>query len=226
MCSNLLPHLSISLFLSLPGLNVEREGQKKSGNACSLCGNSRRVLDPPALFCSGECGMTKIRRNATYYTDRYKQNHWCERCFNRLDEKTPLQLDDGRETRKGFLLKLKNDSAPEESWVQCDCCHDWNHQICALFNGSQNSKSSSFTCPKCYLKDQEEKKPAEGAGSSSSKDNIKGARELPHCNLSRSIENGLEQALSKAYGKRAKDRGCTVAQVCFLLMVTKNSLQH
>lgn len=154
--------------------------------------------------------MQKIRRNATYYTDRFKQNHSCERCYNQLKEGQPVQLDDGTETKKSDLLKMKNDSTPEEAWVQCDVCHDWNHQICALFNGAQNSTSSSFTCPKCYVKDQVN---ATTEGGTQTCSIIKGASDLPHCNLSRSIEDGLSQTLSKAYEKVAEDRACKVSQV-------------
>mmetsp|Transcript_27183 Transcript_27183/g.57354 ORF Transcript_27183/g.57354 Transcript_27183/m.57354 type:complete len:699 (+) Transcript_27183:4052-6148(+) len=186
-------------------MNLDKEPQKKRGNSCSLCGNYRRLFDPPALVCSGVCGMQKIRRNATYYTDRFKQNHWCERCYSNMKEGQPVELDDGRQTKKSQLLKLKNDSTPEEAWVQCDQCHDWNHQICALFNGSQNSKSSSFTCPKCHIKNQSKGRQALSI--------VKGASDLPHCNMSRSIEEGLAKTLSKAYEKVAEDRSCTVSQV-------------
>lgn len=154
--------------------------------------------------------MQKIRRNATYYTDRFKQNHWCERCYNRLEEGELIQLDDGKQTKKAMLLKQKNDSTPEESWVQCDKCHDWNHQICSLFNGSQNSKGSSYICPKCFV---EEKTTTTADDTVSPAKTIKGAVDLPHCNLSRSIEEGLLKMLSKEYERVARDRGCTVAQV-------------
>ena len=194
------------------GTNIGKEPPKGGKNACALCGNHRRLFDPPSLFCSGQCGMQKIRRNAIYYTDRFKQNHWCEKCYNRLKMEEPIQLDDGRETKKSMLLKLTNDSVPEESWVQCDKCQDWNHQICALFNRSQNSKSTCFTCPKCYIKEQGDATPDGDTPQAGSK-TVKGADELPHCSLSRVIEEGLEKTLSKAYEKVAADRGCTLSQV-------------
>lgn len=151
--------------------------------------------------------MQKIRRNATYFTDSFKQNHWCEHCYtNRLKDDELIQLDDGRVTTKSLLIELKNDSSPEEAWVQCDQCHDWNHQVCALFNGSQNAKTSTFMCSKCFLK-------SPGENDKQARTGIKGASELPHCNLSRSIEDGLLKTLSKVYEKVAKDRTCTVAQV-------------
>lgn len=152
--------------------------------------------------------MQKICRNATYYTDRFKQNLWCEQCYNNLDgdDEKPVQLDDGRETKKSLLLKMKNDSMPEEAWVQCDDCHDWNHQICALFNGT-NSKSGSYTCPKCYIKDRQKNNTIEPCCV------IKDAKDLPHCHLSTSIEDGLLKTLLKAYKKVAEDRGCKLSQV-------------
>lgn len=117
-------------------------------------------------------------------------------------------MDDGRETRKSLLIMMKHDSTPEESWVQCDTCHDWNHQICALFNGAKDHRGSSHKCPKCHVKEKANEK-----GTSQVCKVIKGAKDLPHCNLSRSIENGLEKTLGKAYCKVAADRGCTVGQV-------------
>jgi hypothetical protein len=188
------------------GSMIDKDTQKRRGNACSLCGNHRRVFNPPDLICSGSCGMQKIRRNATYYTDSFKQNHWCEHCYtNRLKDDELIQLDDGRVTTKPLLVQMKNDSTPEEAWVQCDQCHDWNHQICALFNSSHNTKSV-FTCPKCCIKE-------DGGNDKRVRNLNKGAIELPHCILSRSIEKGLMKTLSKVYEKVAKDRKCSIAQV-------------
>jgi E1A/CREB-binding protein len=154
--------------------------------------------------------MQKIRRNAVHYTDRLKQNHWCDRCYTRLKDGERVLLDDGRETKKSLLLKLKNDSNPEESWIQCGKCQSWNHQICALVNGTQSSKSS-FTCPKCHIKSLADSKTKYTPAAPSHV--TKGATNLPHCKLSRSIEDGLEKVLSEAYEKVAEDRGCTVNQV-------------
>jgi hypothetical protein len=80
------------------GLNFEKETKK--ADSCSLCGNHRRLYELPSLFCSGNCGSRNIRRNATYYTDRMKQNQWCESCYEKLPYDEPLQLDNGKETKK------------------------------------------------------------------------------------------------------------------------------
>mmetsp|Transcript_16990 Transcript_16990/g.35665 ORF Transcript_16990/g.35665 Transcript_16990/m.35665 type:complete len:678 (+) Transcript_16990:2549-4582(+) len=158
------------------------------------------------MLCSGNCGMQKIRRNANYYTDRNKQNFWCERCYGGLKETDPIQLDDGKETKKKLLVKLKNDFTPEEIWIQCEECKSWAHQICALFNPKQASKVA-FTCPKCYLKEDLKRK---GCNVSNA---LCGARELPKCKLSDGIEEGLAKALLKAYKQVAIERDCTVSQV-------------
>lgn len=150
--------------------------------------------------------MQKIRRNANYYTDRNKQNFWCERCYGGLKETDPIQLDDGKETKKKLLVKLKNDVTPEESWIQCEECKSWAHQICALFNPKQAS-NAAFTCPKCHLKKDLKRKGCKVSNAFS------GARELPKCQLSDGIEEGLAKALLKAYEQVAIERGCTVSQV-------------
>lgn len=183
---------------------MDADEEMKKADSCSLCGNHRRLYELPSLFCSGTCGRN-IRRNAVYYTDRMKQNQWCEACHSERKDDEPLHLDNGKETKKAYLQQMKNDKSPEEKWVQCDKCQDWVHQVCALFNGAQNYKSSSFTCPKCHIKCE--------ANSTPSTAPPKGAADLLQCKLSESIEKGIAETLSKAYEQVAKDRGCTIVQV-------------
>lgn len=133
-----------------------------------------------------------------------KQNQWCEACYVDQKDDEPLLLDNGKETKKSLLQQMKNDKSPEEKWVQCDKCNDWVHQVCALFNGTQNYKSASFTCPKCYVKSESSHTPSIAP---------KGAADLLQCKLSESIEKGIEQTLSKEYERLAKERDCAVAQV-------------
>lgn len=174
---------------------------------CTLCGSHRLLFEPLSLYCSGACGMQKIRRNAIYYTDRTKQNHWCASCYLDLVENDPIVLEDGNEVRKDALQKLKNDDLPEESWVQCDECNGWVHQICALFNGRRNKSSTAYICPKCHI----EKAP-QGETIEVEK-RVKVAKDLPHCRMSAEIENGLNRILMNAYEDRAKELGIDVSGV-------------
>ena len=152
--------------------------------------------------------MQKIRRNGFYYTDQDRQNHWCDRCYSGLKEHETIQLDDGREVKKSLLVRMKNDLTPEEQWVQCDTCHEWCHQICALFNGNRNQSSSTFSCPKCVVA-KSKKERNEKIDSSLFKD----ASALPECKLSRAIESGLFETLSEEYAKIANQRRCDLSQV-------------
>lgn len=151
--------------------------------------------------------MQRIRRNATYYTDSSKMNHWCVPCHLLLKDSDPILLDDGNEIRKKDLQKLKNDALPEEAWVQCDVCHNWVHQICALFNGRKNKTAATYTCPKCHIKKAREGK------SGKVLQPMKCAKDLPHCKMSEAIEKGMQETLNDAYEDTARERSVSVAQV-------------
>jgi len=149
--------------------------------------------------------MQRIKRQATYFTDRTKQNHWCEDCYNQLKPDEPIVLDDGNDVTKKDLQEFKNDAVPEEGWVNCDECKSWVHQICALFNGRTNKSTASYTCPNCYLSkmdtvDQAAVKP-------------KGPKDLPESKLSRELEKGLADALQVAYISRARELDVGVEEV-------------
>lgn len=189
------------------GMKAEQQAQKRKGDACALCGSQRRLFEPTVLYCNGACGMQRIRRSATYYTDHSKSNHWCAPCFTLLRESDPILLDDGKEIRKKDLQKLKNDALPEEAWVQCDECLGWVHQICALFNGRKNKTAATYTCPKCHIEKA-------GRGESDTwSQTMKGAKDLPHCKMSEAIENGLQMKLEKAYRETARKRGVSVDEL-------------
>lgn len=189
------------------GLGAGTAGLVQRGDVCSLCDSQRRLFEPSVLYCNGACGMQKIRRNAHFYTDRTKSNHWCTNCFLLLKHDEPIILDDGSEIKKCDLQKLKNDATPEEAWVQCDKCDSWVHQICALFNGRKNKSKASYLCPTCHLElvvKGEVKKPD---------DPMKAAQDLPHSKMSKAIENGLHVALQQAYAQVAIASGIPIDQV-------------
>jgi E1A/CREB-binding protein len=152
--------------------------------------------------------MQRIKRHSTYFTDKTKQNHWCDDCYAVINPEERLVLDDGNEVLKKELQEFKNDALPEEGWVNCDVCQSWVHQICALFNGRTNRSSATYTCPNCCLRMAES-----GDLTLPSRRNLNGAEHLPESNLSRAIEKGLADALKVAYESRAKDLGVSVSEV-------------
>lgn len=176
----------------------------KKGELCSLCGDQNRYFEPYVRYCQGECKMQQIKRHATCYTDRAKQNYWCDNCFKILNDDKPTMLDDGTEARKNDLQKCENDARPEEGWVKCDHCKSWVHQICSLFNGRVH-KIARYTCPNCYLSDCD----IDRAFSKQ----IKVAADLPHCKMSEAIESGLLATLEKAYKDRAEEVGLSIDTV-------------
>merc|ERR1712238_230405 len=65
--------------------------------------------------------------------------------------------------KKVDLNKKKNDEVREESWVHCDKCNRWIHQICGLFNTRKNKdQTSEYVCPRCTIKERKEKGLTEG----------------------------------------------------------------
>jgi E1A/CREB-binding protein len=176
-----------------------------AGNACTLCGIPNRLFESTKLFCSGSCGMQLIPRNASFYTDRSKQNCWCKLCYGRVVDSETLYLDDGTEITKRDLQSAKNDAVQEESWVQCDDCKCWAHQICALFNGRKNKTSSAYSCPKCTMKHKNNgEKPTKL---------MKTAEDLPRCKTSDFIEAGLKKTLEDAYQEKARNLGVGLDQI-------------
>lgn len=198
--------ISSFLFLLLPEIESSHSNLESQGELCSLCGLQKRRFEPTVLYCQGKCGMQRIKRNAIYFTDRTKQNHWCDSCFPDLTGDEPIVLDDGTEVHKKDLQELKNDALPEEAWVNCDECHSWVHQTCALFNGRTNKSNARYSCPNCHLK-KADVQPLESAKV------MKGAAELPHSKMSEVIEKGLHNALQTAYSARAGELGVSVEEV-------------
>lgn len=187
-----------------PGIESSQQHLESKGEACSLCGIQERRFEPTVLYCQGACGMQRIKRQAAYFTDRTKQNHWCSDCYEGLGAEEPIVLDDGTEVLKKDLQEFKNDAVPEEGWVNCDECKSWVHQICALFNGRMNKSSAAYTCPTCYLNKSEEM--PEGR-------KVKAARDLQESRMSAAIERGLAAALETAYAERAEELNVAVAEV-------------
>merc|ERR1719401_230320 len=127
----------------LEELKEEDRERRKNERACSLCGCEKLFFEPPVFFCNGRnCPSKRIRRNSHYYIGGNNQYYWCNQCYNELDENKQIELGD-KTLKKSELKKKKNDEIHEESWVQCDSCERWIHQICGLFNARQNKEHKS-----------------------------------------------------------------------------------
>jgi len=170
----------------LAQLKSEEEARRKNDRACGLCGCEKLLFEPPVYFCNGmNCASKRIRRNSHYYIGGGNQYFWCTTCFNELDGRIPIEVGD-LSMQKAELLKKKNDEVHEESWVQCDTCERWIHQICGLFNARQNKEhKSEYNCPSCLLKMRKrQKKKTPGSASS-----LPGAEALPRTKLSEALES-------------------------------------
>ena len=179
----------------MKALEIEDREKRDNERACMLCGAEKRLFEPPVYFCNGmNCQSQRIRRNSHFYIGGNNQYFWCTPCYNELDDKIPIELVDMTIT-KGDLKKKKNDEVHEESWVQCDLCQRWVHQICGLFNTRQNTgEHTQYCCPRC-LCDKRKKSGAIGS------QKPPGARDLPRTTLS----EWLEQQICKKVVKRKRE---------------------
>jgi len=195
------------LKITMKGIKAEKQLQMKTGDFCTLCGSMNRMLEPTTIYCTASCGGQAIRRDAVYYTDQFRLNNWCTSCYNLLDNVTPIVVVDHYSIYKEDLSKMKNDEEAEEAWIRCDDCNSWMHQICALASGRKTS--STFTCPSCHVKQRKNssdnpEKPLE---------RMNGARQLPSCALSDSLECGLKKRLENAYVEKAERLGCKIEDI-------------
>lgn len=176
-------------------LEAEDLQRRQNERACTLCGCEKLLFEPPVYFCNGmNCQSQRIRRNSHFYIGGNNQYYWCSTCYNELDEKIPIELID-MTIVKGDLIKKKNDEVHEESWVQCDSCERWVHQICGLFNSRQNKEHhSEYYCPRCLLDKRKTTDITPGMKPLS-------AADLPRTTLS----EWLEQSITKKVEQRKRE---------------------
>ena len=199
-------------------LQLEEEDKERRQNdrACTLCGCEKLLFEPPVYFCNGiNCQSQRIRRNSHFYIGGNNQYFWCSTCYNELDDKIPIELVD-MSIMKGDLIKKKNDEVHEESWVQCDSCERWVHQICGLFNTRQNKEHhSEYCCPKCLCSKRKEKtitpdpKPLCAA-------------DLPRTTLSEWIEKNITKRVERRKREIAEERAQAEVNIYVRINVTHN----
>ncbi|KAG6550989.1 hypothetical protein Mapa_007604 [Marchantia paleacea] len=178
-----------------------------SDNACRLCAVEKLTFEPPPIYCTS-CGA-RIKRNAPFYTagSGETRHYFCIPCYN--DLRSDVVEMDGMSYLKTKLEKRKNDEETEEAWVQCDKCNQWNHQVCALFNGRRNEGGEAeYTCPQCCMLEIErgERKPLLSSA-------VLGAKDLPKTFLSDHLEQRLARKLKQERIDRARALGKNVDEV-------------
>ncbi|ESQ48727.1 hypothetical protein EUTSA_v10019887mg [Eutrema salsugineum] len=181
-------------------------GLAMSENSCQLCAVERLAFEPTPIYCT-PCGA-RVKRNAMHYTvvAGESRHYVCIPCYN--ETRTNTVTIDGTPVPKSRFEKKKNDEEVEESWVQCDKCQAWQHQICALFNGRRNHGQAEYTCPNCYIQEVEqgERKPV-------SQSVILGAKSLPASTLSNHLEQRLFKKLKQERQERARLQGKSYEEV-------------
>eukprot|EP00571_Detonula_confervacea_P015865 CAMPEP_0172301040 /NCGR_PEP_ID=MMETSP1058-20130122/3011_1 /TAXON_ID=83371 /ORGANISM="Detonula confervacea, Strain CCMP 353" /LENGTH=1734 /DNA_ID=CAMNT_0013011029 /DNA_START=299 /DNA_END=5503 /DNA_ORIENTATION=+ len=185
----------------LKELHAEEEEKRKNGDACSLCGCEKLLFEPPVFYCNGlNCRSKRIRRNSYFYVGGNNQFHWCQPCYDDLKESKPIELAETT-LKKSQLDKKKNNEIPEESWVQCDRCERWIHQICALFNTRQNTdQRSEFVCPSCTIVDRKKK------GNLGPSSTTPMAEDLPRTILSEKLEKDCMEKLKIKMAEMSKEK--------------------
>ena len=205
--------------LLMTQLQAEEEQKRKDGDACSLCGCEKLLFEPPVFYCNGlSCRSKRIRRNSYFFVGGNNQYHWCQPCFEDLKESKPIQMADIT-LKKSQLDKKKNNEVPEESWVQCDRCERWIHQICALFNTRQNKdQRSEFVCASCTVVERKAKNAPEPSSTTPM------AEDLPRTKLSEYLEKDLrvklkerEESAVKAKMAENEVRYCLVSIFCITI---------
>ncbi|KAL1204838.1 Histone acetyltransferase HAC5 [Cardamine amara subsp. amara] len=181
-------------------------GLSMSENSCQLCAVERLAFEPTPIYCT-PCGA-RVKRNAMHYTvvAGESRHYVCIPCYN--EARTNTVSVDGTPVPKSRFEKKKNDEEVEESWVQCDKCQAWQHQICALFNGRRNHGQAEYTCPNCYIQEVEQ-----GVRKPVSQSVILGAKSLPASTLSNHLEQRLFKKLKQERQERARLQGKSYEEV-------------
>uniref|UniRef100_A0A0N5A519 histone acetyltransferase n=1 Tax=Parastrongyloides trichosuri TaxID=131310 RepID=A0A0N5A519_PARTI len=165
-------------------------------NGLGYCCGNKLTFTPLALFCNGT-SMCVIGRDQPYYlyeagssqfgvtvSDKYI---YCVKCYEALPEEGINLSDNPNEKKmapkKDFQL-MKNDQLDYEPFENCKICKRKWHKICALYN--KKIFAEGFICQSC----RDEKKIERS-------ENKFTAKKLPHCHLSRFIEDRVNIFMNK-----------------------------
>ena len=189
-------------------LKAEEERKRCQGDACGLCGSEKLLFEPPIFYCNGlKCPTLRIRRNSYYYVGGNNKYHWCHVCYGELKDNQEIQMPDAT-FRKQDLVKKKNDEVREESWVHCDRCSRWIHQICGLFNTRKNQdQRSEYVCPRCTMEERKAKGQFKGSIT------IPMAEDLQRTKLSEALEAHIQGRVEDYIEECCREKA--EREVCF-----------
>lgn len=187
MAKEMKDKFTIDYSMLIKKLKAEEERKRCQGDACGLCGCEKLLFEPPIFYCNGlKCPTLRIRRNSYYYVGGNNKYHWCHVCYGELKDNQEIQMPDAT-YKKHELVKKKNDEVREESWVHCDRCSRWIHQICGLFNTRKNQdQRSEYVCPRCTVEERKAKKQYMGSIT------IPMAEDLQRTTLSEALESHIQ----------------------------------
>eukprot|EP00554_Chaetoceros_debilis_P004040 CAMPEP_0194085526 /NCGR_PEP_ID=MMETSP0149-20130528/17743_1 /TAXON_ID=122233 /ORGANISM="Chaetoceros debilis, Strain MM31A-1" /LENGTH=1623 /DNA_ID=CAMNT_0038768423 /DNA_START=348 /DNA_END=5219 /DNA_ORIENTATION=+ len=182
-------------------LKAEEDEKRTKGDACALCGSEKLLFEPPVFYCNGlKCSSQRIRRNSYYYVGGNNKYHWCHQCYGDLKDNQEIQMPDAT-FKKQDLTKKKNDEVREESWVHCDRCNRWIHQICGLFNTRKNQdQGSEYVCPRCTMEDRKKR------GAINPTTTTPMAEDLQRTKLSEFLENHIRDKMESYIDDISKEK--------------------
>ncbi|XP_059642362.1 histone acetyltransferase HAC1-like [Cornus florida] len=176
--------------------------------SCQLCAMGKLAFAPAPKYCS-TCGA-RIKPSLFYYhglDEKGAQHCFCPSCF-RVSRGGTISFQ-GVSISKANLYKACNNEENEESWVQCNKCEQWQHQICGLYNKKQDLEGKAeYICLKCRLEEIEIRPQMP-----SSKTAAFGAKNLQKTRLSDHIERRLFRRLKQEREERAKALGKNFGEV-------------
>ena len=195
-------------------LDKEHTENSKKVQACGLCGGEKLNFEPPVYFCNGpNCPTKRIRRNTHFFITADKQYAWCNQCYGELKGDT---VDAGvTKVKKADLNKRKNDEIQEESWVQCDDCERWIHQICGLYNTRHDKENTAaYSCPLCLL-DKRKK----SGGDPANLPEPPSANDIPRTKLTDWLEKDVHKKVNKRMKELSQEKAdmevsCRVLYLC------------
>lgn len=113
--------------------------------------------------------------------------------------------------KKSELIKRKNDEVHEESWVQCDDCERWIHQICGLYNTRQDKENkSAYSCPLCLLEKRKK------SGDPPNLPEAPSANDIPRTKLSDWLERDVHKRVDIRMKELAEEKAEAEVRLCVL----------